>query len=173
MTDYTELKRLAEGCRDEVIRSHGWAGMIEDAGLLGRDETFLKECSPDVVLTLIDDLDQARNGMKYACAMRLKKEIERLQSELDKAIEFQPIGEACLANRDTLRESLGLKRGENLHEHVEALRKDAERYRWLRDNSESVHQFYLSTPIWFTGVKFSKENVDSTIDAAMREEPQS
>lgn len=48
-----------------------------------------------------------------------------------------------------------------------ALRKDAERYRWLRDSSESIHQFYLSTPIWFTGVKFSKENVDSTIDAAM------
>ncbi len=48
-----------------------------------------------------------------------------------------------------------------------ALREDAERYRWLRDSSESIHQFYLSTPIWFTGVKFSKENVDSTIDAAM------
>jgi len=47
------------------------------------------------------------------------------------------------------------------------LLKDAERYRWLRDRSESIHQFYLSTPIWFTGVKFSKENVDSTIDAAM------
>lgn len=45
---------------------------------------------------------------------------------------------------------------------------DAERYRWLRDNSESIHQFYLSTPIWFTGVKFSKGNVDDTIDAAMR-----
>lgn len=50
---------------------------------------------------------------------------------------------------------------------VEALRKNSDRYQWLRDKSESVHQFYLSTPIWFTGVKFSKENVDSTIDAAM------
>lgn len=54
-----------------------------------------------------------------------------------------------------------------------ALRKDAERYRWLRDTSESIHQFYLSTPIWFTGVKFSKENVDSTIDAAMGKGEQS
>lgn len=52
---------------------------------------------------------------------------------------------------------------------VDALRKDAERYRWLRDKSESVHQFYLSTPIWFTGVKFTPENVDSTIDTAMVE----
>lgn len=55
-------------------------------------------------------------------------------------------------------------------DELDALRKDAERYRWLRDNSESVHQFYLSTPIWFTGVKFRKENVDSTIDAAISKE---
>ncbi|MFJ2446800.1 hypothetical protein [Pseudomonas sp. NPDC087626] len=56
---------------------------------------------------------------------------------------------------------------------IEAYRKGAERYQWLRDSSESIHQFYLSTPIWFTGVKFSKENVDSTIDAAMGKGEQS
>ena len=49
----------------------------------------------------------------------------------------------------------------------EALRKDADRYHWLRDKSESVHPFYLSTPIWFTGVRFRKEDVDSSIDTAM------
>ena len=53
---------------------------------------------------------------------------------------------------------------------VEALRKDAERYQWLRDSSESIHQFYLSTPIWFTGVRFSKENVDRTIDVSKGEQ---
>jgi hypothetical protein len=58
MTDYTELKRLAEGCRDQVIRSHGWVGMIEDADLLGRDEKFLKECSPEAVLALIAENEQ-------------------------------------------------------------------------------------------------------------------
>ena len=56
---------------------------------------------------------------------------------------------------------------------IEAYRKGAERYQWLRDSRESIHQFYLSTPIWFTGVKFSKENVDSTIDAAMGKGEQS
>ena len=60
MTDYTELKRLAKGCRDEVIRSHGWAGMIEAADLLGRDEIFLKECSPEVVLALIAENEALR-----------------------------------------------------------------------------------------------------------------
>lgn len=59
---------------------------------------------------------------------------------------------------------------DQLKAEIEALRKDAERYRWLRDSSESIHQFYLSTPIWFTGVKFNKDNVDRTIDAAMGKE---
>lgn len=70
-------------------------------------------------------------------------EVERLTAELYEAKEFQPIGEACLSNRDTLRESLGLKLGEHLHDHVEALRKDAYRYRWLRNGSDysvAVHE---------------------------------
>ncbi len=53
MTDIQNLKVLAEHCRDQVIRSHGWAGMIEDADLLGSDEKFLLECSPEAILALI------------------------------------------------------------------------------------------------------------------------
>lgn len=54
----------------------------------------------------------------------------------------------------------------SIPEQLRRMARDAERYQWLRDSSESIHQFYLSTPIWFTGVKFSKENVDRTIDAS-------
>lgn len=71
MSDHSKLKELAEGCRDEVIRSHGWAGMIEDAGLLHRDEQFLKECSPEAVLALIAEnkaLRQDRDGLLEAGA---------------------------------------------------------------------------------------------------------
>ena len=58
---------------------------------------------------------------------------------------------------------------EALQAECEKLRRDAERYRWLRDKSESLHSFYLSTPVWMTGVRFRPENVDRTIDAAMQE----
>lgn len=146
MTDYTELKRLAEAAPAGPWYQHGGIKQVVDRNCEAVCETFEEDgdcptarfiaaANPAAVLALLDDLEEARNGMKYACGMRLKKEIDRLQTE------------------------------------NEALRKDAERYRWLRDKSESVHQFYLSTPIWFTGVKFSKENVDSTIDGAMIEEP--
>ncbi|WP_064116731.1 hypothetical protein [Pseudomonas fluorescens] len=71
MSDHSKLKQLAEGCRDEVIRSHGWVAMIEDAGLLQRDEQFLKECSPEAVLALIAEneaLRQDRDGLLEAGA---------------------------------------------------------------------------------------------------------
>jgi hypothetical protein len=78
MSDHSKLKALAEGCRDEVIRSHGWSGMIEDADLLRRDEEFLKECSPEAVLNLIAENEHARMRIKeldllfgrYILAMR-------------------------------------------------------------------------------------------------------
>ena len=71
MSDHSKLKELAEGCRDEVIRSHGWAGMIEDAGFLHLDEQFLKECSPEAVLALIAEneaLREDRDGLLEAGA---------------------------------------------------------------------------------------------------------
>ena len=67
MSDHSKLKQLAMGCRDEVIRSHGWVGMIEDADLLRRDELFLKECSPEAVLALIDDLERSQRMLLAAC----------------------------------------------------------------------------------------------------------
>ena len=43
---------------------------------------------------------------------------------------------------------------------------DAERYRWLRDFSVPPHNFYLSVPVEFDGVRYTPDEVDSAIDAA-------
>jgi hypothetical protein len=45
--------------------------------------------------------------------------------------------------------------------------KDAERYRWLRDKSEPPHNFYLSVPVEFHGVRYQPHEVDAYIDAAI------
>lgn len=66
MSDYTELKRLAE---EQCISSD--LGMFEDHQLC------------ENILALIGDLDEARNGMKHSCAIRLKKQIEQLETERD------------------------------------------------------------------------------------------
>jgi len=46
------------------------------------------------------------------------------------------------------------------------LRDDAARYGWLRDHSCPPHNFYVSVPDEFHGVRYSRSDVDAYIDAA-------
>jgi hypothetical protein len=73
-------------------------------------------------------------------------------------------GEASLAGANNLLAECHGALGKLMAEN-ERLRKNSERYQWLRDKSEAVHQFYLSVPLWFTGVSFRPEDVDKAIDA--------
>ena len=125
MADHSELKRLAEACAAAGEYSPGDA-WDEDRSYGPAEVAFLAfapAATPMTVLALIADLEEARNGMKHSCAIRLKKEIERLEGE-----------------RDQLRaEVAGLKTGYEAYEQVnaelkaevEGLRKDSESYRLL------------------------------------------
>ena len=73
--DIEKIEALAKGCRDEVIRSHGWTGMIADAGLLRRDSEFLKECSPEAVLDLIASGKRMASRLMYCPACQGEGEV--------------------------------------------------------------------------------------------------
>lgn len=141
MSDYSELKRLIE-------EAFGWEWSSDGSNIFafaGEDE-HIAHCYAGY--------GNASATAEYIAAVSqsvVLAIINQIEVQQTRIIE---LAQAANAARD----------------EAEALRKDAERYQWLRDSSESIHQFYLSTPIWFTGVKFSKENVDSTIDAAMSKE---
>lgn len=45
--------------------------------------------------------------------------------------------------------------------------RDAARYRWLRDVSVPPHNFYISVPVEFHGVRYTPAEVDAGIDAAI------
>lgn len=45
--------------------------------------------------------------------------------------------------------------------------KDAARYRWLRDRSVPPHNFYLSVPVEFKDDRYTPQQVDAAIDAAI------
>lgn len=84
MSDYTELQKAAAYSAQDTIK---FADEDEEMRAL---QKFHEEVDPETVLALIADLDEARNGMKHSCAIRLKKEIERLEAEneaLNTAIE--------------------------------------------------------------------------------------
>lgn len=76
---------------------------------------------------------------------------------------------AVKAFRDEVVRLFGCDVGmaKSLISEIQQLRKEAERYRWLRDKSESGHSFYLSVPLWLSGIRFRKEDVDNGIDKAI------
>lgn len=159
MSDHSELKRLALACGNlnwrfltEKLTEYG---IRDDHGYIA----FLHVGHPTKYGACPEREAKARflGAMTPAVVLGLLAEIERMRED------------ACFRAVKSLRgdcKDLMVER-DQLKTENEALRKDAERYQWLRDKSESVHQFYLSTPIWFTGVRFRKEDVNSSIDTAM------
>jgi hypothetical protein len=73
-----------------------------------------------------------------------------------------PKGECCMELREA--------EIDRLRAEVEGLRADAERYRWLRDDSVPPHNFYLSVPDEFAEVRYTPQQVDAAIDAALAKE---
>ena len=49
---------------------------------------------------------------------------------------------------------------------IRKMQEDAARYHWLRDHSVPPHNFYLSVPDEFHGVRYQPADVDAYIDAA-------
>lgn len=90
-----KLRALATGCRDEVIRSHGWEGTIEEAELIARDQRLLMELSPEVVIQLLDDYDDLLAELQHR-----DKLLEETRQAWDTALKG---GEIMRAERDQLR----------------------------------------------------------------------
>lgn len=84
---------------------------------------------------------------------------------------------ALLAEIEALRESANFRAVQSLRADCEALRKDAERYRWLRSRSlEGEDAFWIAAAHghptrWAMGGD-DPEGCDAAIDAAMTEEVQ-
>lgn len=57
------------------------------------------------------------------------------------------------------------------NESLERDKRDAARYRWLRDKSEPPHNFYISVPVEFHDVRYKPHDVDAYIDDAIRALP--
>lgn len=68
---------------------------------------------------------------------------------------------------ELLRLHLGLKQPQAEAVPPTHVLAEAERYRWLRDKSVPPHNFYLSVPEEFHGVRYQPHEVDAYIDAAI------
>jgi len=181
MSDYSELECLAQAAIDaigtlsrarqerefnDVCTPQVVKALIAENDLQRKDLQNLRTDNAQLIYAL---------KQEQKSYLVLRAERDQLKAELEKA---QMIGrlaynfdgyKAVLDERDQLRaEVAGLKTGYEAYERVnaelkaenEALRKDAERYRWLRDSD------YAGKILRDMGAKYRADS-DQRIDAAM------
>ncbi|MFY9960569.1 hypothetical protein [Pseudomonas sp.] len=68
--DLDELQVAAAASANDVIRSHGWKGMIADADLLRTDERYLLLADPATVLSLIAEVKALRRDAERYQVLR-------------------------------------------------------------------------------------------------------
>ncbi|WP_432782442.1 hypothetical protein WJ803_01845 [Pseudomonas veronii] len=96
MTDHTELKTAIEYILNQGALEREF---IEDADALDAAWAVYEALGPTDILALIADIEDARNGMKHSCAIRLKKRIELLETQRDQLI----------ADNERLTKAVGLQ----------------------------------------------------------------
>ncbi|MGC8093411.1 hypothetical protein ACP3VF_10420 [Pseudomonas paraeruginosa] len=154
MTDHAELRRLAE----EVIRIE----RSEDEPISSAWELFDSAANPKTILALLDEIDG------------LKAEKEALRKFAAEA--YQVLG-ALDAPENVLNNASDAASGDPLRhetllpffaEDYEALRKDAARYRWLRERDlETIRQGGVFAGMTPENIVLNQEDLDAVIDAAL------
>lgn len=185
MTDHAELRRLAE----EVIRIE----RSEDEPISSAWELFDSAANPKAILALLDEIDGLSDELS-ACtehpggcgywreaAKRRAEDRDRLKAENDalrkfSAEAYQVLGaldapENVLDNASDAANGVPLRHETLLPffaEDYEALRKDAARYRWLRERDlETIRQGGVFAGMTPENIVLNQEDLDAAIDAAL------
>lgn len=175
MTDHSELKRLAEACPPPGTyhyQSKEWAALMEFQAAVedvyGSDVGMAKDLIAEVErLSIREDVLENLCDARFRINLDLETERDKLKAENEalrsQVAALQSDPNSWQSGYDEGRR-IGTKtaldeRGQ-LRVEVEALRKDAERYRWLRNPSDGVVvRDRLSHLIG--------DHMDSRIDSAM------
>ncbi|MGR6498026.1 hypothetical protein [Pseudomonas fulva] len=95
--DLDALHVAAKAAAVDVIRSHGWKGMVEDADLLGTDERYMVLADPAVIAGLIKEikaLRRALGGMLFAfddgVGEDWSEELLDYARQVTPAVEYKP-----------------------------------------------------------------------------------
>ncbi|HAB02638.1 MAG TPA: hypothetical protein DCE25_06800 [Pseudomonas sp.] len=137
--DKQKLKALAEAT-DDCENEQAW-------------DQFMEATSPATILALLAEIEQAWREAGNECR-DWAREVERRQ-------EVQRERDQLKAENEALRDGANFRAIQSLRADCEALRKDAARYRWLREPWQDQRRVRAWT---------SLEVMDENIDAAMAKE---
>lgn len=182
MTDYAELKRLAETANavtgdvsvEVTLASEPGPNQAEVDAVTA----FVGAATPAQVLALIADSERNQRMLLAAC-MDMGAIGNALDADmnsdgealLEMVVELKAEKEAAQALIGTVVIASGATLGQDLVEVIESLRKDAERYRYLRQAQSG----YIEVVEWIgphaTGM--TGEDLDALLDTAMGKGEQS
>ncbi|EQB1849654.1 hypothetical protein [Pseudomonas aeruginosa] len=154
MTDHAELRRLAE--RADAL--YGMPSLEHEYAI----SKFRVASTPKAILALLDEID----------GLKAEKEVLRKFA----AEAYQVLG-ALDAPENVLNNASDAASGDPLRhetllpffaEDYEALRKDAARYRWLRERDlETIRQGGVFAGMTPENIVLNQEDLDAVIDAAL------
>lgn len=162
MTDYSELKRLAETA-DKKMPTFG-------AGIAHR-QAFRDATSPATVLELIAEVERLEDrvsdvswqlGQVSGVNEMYQASLQKMDAEIENLRGYQQGAKAEADAADEARTEVRKLRAEN-----EALRKDAERYRWLM--SDAIYNGTLGVRDGWIDFEF-KDEAQEQIDYCMKED---
>lgn len=173
MTDYTNLKRLAEAMSLKVWEvahpnagARGWEvkhGIEQIADALTESRArYIAAANPAAVLGLLAEVEWLK---------RFEADCKEWHEKTEWVKKSAQVGELGMHRADVLKGRIDRLKAEN-----EALRKDAERYRWLREQEAERGLAVLDVGRWekpatCIALAFpSAEELDAAIDHAMSKE---
>lgn len=143
------LHVAAKAAAEDVIRSHGWKGMVEDADLLGTDERYLVLADPAAVAGLITEikaLRRALGGMLFAfddgVGQDWSKDLLDFARLVTPAVEYKP--ELLLIQpAPVVRDEYGMFQHPDLPDFDEG---DGEKCKaWVAQQGLQLVMFHLET----------------------------
>jgi hypothetical protein len=91
------------------------------------------------------------------------------RERIDRWIRFDSVGTLRYESLEDIATEADATE-ERLRAALVVAERDAARYLWLRDLSVPPHNFYLSVPVEFDGVRYTPAEVDAAIDAAITQQ---
>lgn len=169
------LAEIAVALKGEELplHRHGYHDLPELVAVL-KLENELRKAESEQFKAVAFDQEAGRQAMEGEIA-RLKAENERLRADYAALSTFNPEWDRVAAAQDSVREHMDL--ANQLKAENEVLRKDAERYRWLRFQHWSGNKIAVvlkpKQAVTIGHVCPSLDHLDAEIDAAMSKEAQS
>ncbi|SER56061.1 hypothetical protein SAMN05216409_1512 [Pseudomonas lutea] len=137
------------------------------AALHAENERLREECTKERLHRKSVEMSANQDNGRMACSMiAAQAEVERLREEVEQLNKALEVEKRSVEN-EVKRRNQYAKESDELDRQVEALKADAERYRWFKENCCQGENLVIAQSDGFSLSSWSGDDPDRHIDAAI------